>query len=305
MQNKRVLLIGGAGTLGSDILNVDWENCELFVIDNFSESVLTEEKVKNKCRYKNTSIADELAMTDIFQNFKPDLVLYLATTISKNEWRNFESNIIGIVNTIKAAEKTNFPRLIYFQSFLTRRSDSIINVNSAFDAKDSYSIWKLGAELLLRNYAGKKTTIVLASVLSPKLSIGAIPAFLNFFSHSKKIMVTDTYRDYIDTATFISGVKSIIEQDNLPETLVLGSGTPISTLQILKSTALQCQRDLSAIDFEIIEPKWSDPAYICLDNNWFNSLNSTPVDIDACVETIVNNLNLSQTISRQHHFDTL
>lgn len=305
MQGKRILLIGGAGTLGSDILNMEWENCELFVIDDFTESVLTEGEVRHKCHYKNMSIADELAMTKIFQDFLPDVVLYLATTISKNEWRNFESNVLGMANTIKAAEKTNFPRLIYFQSFLTRKSDSIINASSIFDAKDSYSIWKLAAELLLRNYAGEKTAIVLASVLSPKLSVGAIPAFLDLLNHNKKIIVTETLRDYINTKTFVSGVKSIIQQENPPETLVLGSGTPISTLEILKSVALICQKDLSKIEFEIIEPKWSDPKYICLDNNWFKSLNSTPVDIETSLETIVDNLNLSKIKSRQHHFYTL
>ena len=210
-----------------------------------------------------------------------------------------------MANTIKAAEKTNFPRLVYFQTFLTRKSDSIINASSTFDAKDSYAIWKLAAELLLKNYAGEKTTIVLASVLSPKLSVGAIPAFLNLLNNNKKIIVTETHRDYIDTKTFISGVKSIIQQKNLPETLVLGSGTPISTLEILKSMALKCQKNFSDIDFEIIEPKSSDPKYICLDNDWFNSLNSTPVDIETSLETIVENLNLSKIESRQHHFYTL
>jgi nucleoside-diphosphate-sugar epimerase len=305
MQNKRIVLIGGAGTLGSDILNMELENCELFVIDDFTESVLTEEEVKHKCNYKNMSIADELTMTKFFQDFKPDLVLYLATTISKNEWRNFESNVLGMANTIKAAEKTNFPRLVYFQSFLTRKSDSIINASSTFDVKDSYSIWKLAAELLLKNYAGEKTTVILASVLSPKLSVGAIPAFLDLLNNNKKIIVTETHRDYIDIKTFISGINSIIQQKNPPEILVLGSGAPISTLEILKSIALKCQKDLSKIDFAVIQPKSSDPKYVCLDNDWFKSLNSTPMDIKTCIETIVDNLNLSKIKSRQHHFYTL
>lgn len=193
MSKTRVLLLGGAGTLGSDIINAKLSKYEFFVIDDFSESALTESEVQEKTAHRKFSVANEAKMLQTFQDFKPDAVIYLSTTLSSDPIRSFESNVLGMVNTIKAAESTTLPKIIYIQSFLTRRSDSVIDCKSSVEAKDAYSIWKSTAEYLLRSYKGRKTTMILASVVSPKLTVGAIPAFLRLIERKESIKVTDTF----------------------------------------------------------------------------------------------------------------
>ena len=300
MPKRRILLLGGAGTLGSDILDADFTEYELFIVDDFSESALTEDEVQQKHNYRNMSVADQLGMMKVFQEFKPDFVVYLATTLSSNQRRSYESNVLGMLNTINAAEQTNFPTIIYIQSFLTRRSDLAIDLNSPTEARDSYSTWKLAAEYLLNSYKGKKNTLILASVLSPRLSVGAVPAFVRRIQNGEDIKVTDTYRDYIDSETFISGLKALIENVE-SEVKILGSGISVSTLDILKFTASSLGLTFDKIKYEKVEPKTSDPQRISLNSDWLNHLQVRSSNIQNSVYEIVMRLIRSQIQARLHH----
>ena len=122
MEKYRVLLVGGAGTLGSDIFYSNLPNFTFFVIDDFKESTLTEIEVSKYCEYKNANAADRVAVQEVFLKFKPNVVIYLATTVSNDQNRALESNVIGVNNVITGATINNFPHVIYIQSFLTRES---------------------------------------------------------------------------------------------------------------------------------------------------------------------------------------
>lgn len=300
-EKRKILLIGGAGTLGSDLLDANLNEYELLVVDNFSESALTEDEVRHKVQCLNASVADELAILRAFEEFKPDVVIYLATTLSNDQRRAYESNLFGMVNSIKAAEQTTQPMFIYIQSFLTRKSDETITSKSPIEAKDSYSAWKLAAEFLLQSYSGKKTTLILASVLSPRLSIGAIPAFVRRIQAKERIQVTDTFRDYIDPKTFIYGIKQIINRRSDQEVIVLGSNNSRSTLEILEKTAAALGLTLRQIDYQLIEPKLSDPKRIILENSHFQGIATQQSDIEQCIQKIVNNFHNSTQQLRSHH----
>lgn len=300
-EKRKILLIGGAGTLGSDLLEANLNEYELLVVDNFSESALTEDEVRHKAQCLNASVADELAILRAFEEFKPDVVIYLATTLSNDQRRAYESNLFGMVNSIKAAEQTTQPMFIYIQSFLTRKSDETITSKSPIEAKDSYSAWKLAAEFLLQSYSGKKTTLILASVLSPRLSIGAIPAFVRRIQAKERIQVTNTFRDYIDPKTFIHGMKQIINSKSDQEVIVLGSNNSRSTLEILEKTANALHLTLHQIDYKMIEPKLSDPKKITLENSQFQGLTTNQSEIELCIQKIVKNFLNSNQHLRSHH----
>ena len=203
MNNYRVLLVGGAGTLGSDILTSNLPNFTFFVVDDFKESTLTEIEVAKYCNYKNANAADYVAVQEVFLKFKPNVVIYLATTVSNDQNRALESNVLGLKNVITEATTNNFPHVIYIQSFLTRETNQPITEKTPKAAHDSYSTWKLAGEILLSSYQGKKTTIILSSVISPLISVGAIPAFAKKILANDPITITKTSRDYLDPQSFI------------------------------------------------------------------------------------------------------
>ena len=304
MNNYRVLLVGGAGTLGSDILTSNLPNFTFFVVDDFKESTLTEIEVAKYCNYKNANAADYVAVQEVFLKFKPNVVIYLATTVSNDQNRALESNVLGLKNVITESTTNNFPHVIYIQSFLTRETNQPITEKTAKVAYDSYSTWKLAGEILLSSYQGKKTIIILSSVISPLISVGAIPAFAKKIIANDSITITKTSRDYLEPQSFIDALEIIMIDDLDISEIVIGSGIEITTEEILRQVSLGLGVGSDKINFALIDPKPSDPKRVTLDSSLFQELtNWTPgLALEKQINKILNNLKLKKEFSvRLHH----
>lgn len=304
MNNYRVLLVGGAGTLGSDILASNLLNFTFFVIDDFKESTLTEIEVAKFCDYKNANAADYVAVQEVFLKFKPNVVIYLATTVSNDQNRALESNVLGLKNVITKSTTNNFPHVIYIQSFLTRETNQPITEKTSKVAHDSYSTWKLGGELLLTSYQGKRTTIILSSVISPLISVGAIPAFVKKILDNDPITITKTSRDYLDPQSFIDALEIVMTGELDISEIVIGSGMAITTEEILSQVSLGLGVGSDKLKFALIDPRPSDPKRVTLDSSLFQELtNWKPgLDLEKQINKIIDNLKLRKEFSvRLHH----
>ncbi len=304
MNDYRVLLVGGAGTLGSDILSSNLPNFTFFVIDDFKESTLTEIEVSKYCEYKNANAADRVAVQEVFLKFKPNVVIYLATTVSNDQNRALESNVIGVNNVITESTTNNFPHVIYIQSFLTRDTTQPINEKTPKVTHDSYSTWKLAGEFLLSSYHGKKTTIILSSVISPLISVGAIPAFVKKILANDPITITKTSRDYLDPQSFIDALEIIIADKLEISEIVIGSGIEITTEEILSQVSLGLGIGADKLKFAVIDPIPSDPKRVTLDSSLFQELTDWKPGLtsEKHISKIIDNLKLKKEFSvRLHH----
>jgi nucleoside-diphosphate-sugar epimerase len=304
LEKYRVLLVGGAGTLGSDILASNLPNFTFFVIDDFKESTLTEIEVSKYCEYKNANAADRVAVQEVFLKFKPNVVIYLATTVSNDQNRALESNVLGLKNVITESTTNNFPHVIYIQSFLTRETNQPITEKSSKVAHDSYSTWKLAGELLLSSYQGKNTTIILSSVISPLISVGAIPAFVKKILVNDPITITKTSRDYLDPQSFIDALEIVMTDDLDISEIVVGSGIEITTEEILSQISLVFGIGIDKLKFTVVDPKPSDPISVTLDSSLFQELTDWKpgLALDKLINKIIDNLKLKKEFSvRLHH----
>jgi nucleoside-diphosphate-sugar epimerase len=303
-RKKRILLVGGAGTLGSDILASPLPDFVFFVIDDFKNATLSEVELSKICDYRKNNVADSQAIKEVFLNFRPDVVIYLATSLSNDENRAVESNILGVKNVITEASLNNYPHLIYIQSFLTRETFEPINEKSGKVARNSYATWKLSGELLLSTYQGKKTTIILSSILSPLISIGAIPAFVKNIVHNRPSIINKTYRDYLNPQSFIDALKIIIVEDfNLSE-IVIGSGIEISSEELFRQVASGLSINSKNLNFEIVNPKPTDPERILLSSTLFQELTGwqPTLSLEHQVKKILENLKFRRDFEvRLHH----
>ena len=304
MNKHRVLLVGGAGTLGSDILASNLPNFTFFVVDDFKEATLTEIEVAKYCDYKNANAADYVSVQEVFLRFKPNVVIYLATTVSNDQYRALESNVLGLKNVITEAAVNDFPHIIYIQSFLTRETNQPITEKSSKVAHDSYSTWKLAGEILLSSYQGKKTTIILSSVISSFISVGAIPAFAKKILANEPITITKTSRDYLDPQSFIDTLEIVMKGDLDISEIVIGSGIEITTEEILSQVSLGLGIDSDKIKFTVTDPKPSDPRRVILDSSLFQDLTDWKpgLDLEKQISKIIDNLKLRKEFSvRLHH----
>jgi nucleoside-diphosphate-sugar epimerase len=298
----RVILAGGAGTLGGDLVDLLSDQHQFMVIDDFQESSVDFELLAHKVPVLRANLADFEAIEKSVIEFNPEAIIYLATTVSLDQKRGFET-VIGLKNLLEIGARVGQPRVLYIQSFLTREVSKPVRADSPLCARDSYSVWKLAGELLLDFYAGESSTIVLSSVISPRLNVGAIPAFVKRLSAKQSLQVTSTSRDYLHPADFGSAIELLLTLPGLPKKTVVGSGKAIQTQQVALAVAQAMGINLDPKEITVLEPKISDPSIVVLDPTTFSEwsqwspLHTFKDAVAACVKEIQH----SQRKIRQHH----
>jgi nucleoside-diphosphate-sugar epimerase len=231
-------------------------------------------------------------------------VIYLATTVSNDPNRALESNVLGVNNVVTEATSNNFPHVIYIQSFLTRETAQPINEKTPKVAHDSYSTWKLAGEFLLSSYHGKKTTIILSSVISPLISVGAIPSFVKKILSNDPITITKTSRDYLNPQSFIDAIEIMIVHKLEISEIVIGSGIEITTEEILSQVSLGLGIGSDKLKFAVTDPKPSDPKRVTLDSSLFQELTDWKpgLALEKQINKIIDNLKFKKEFSvRLHH----
>ena len=298
----RICLIGGLGTLGADIVDAYKSRHELFIVDDGLESCLAIDDLTPNVAAVTANAANKESYIDALIQFAPELVVYLATTVSNDQKRSFES-VQGLANICEIGSKTsNFP-ILYIQSFLTRDVSKPVNSNSPISPGDSYGTWKMAGEYLLQAYPGKKTSVILSSVVSPRISVGAIPAFTKRILAGEDLTVTDTYRDYLTPSDFILFLDSAIALDVWPTECVVGSAKAISTKEIAEFVAGALNVSATSFKITVNPPKYTDPKFVIFDITetekifgWYPK-----GDIYKAIESCVNTIKSSNQQLRQHH----
>ena len=116
----RILLAGGAGTLGTDIVENLYNEHEFLVIDDFKESAECEEWFAGKSKVIKCNLSGVEAYAQEVIDWQPNCIIYLATTVSQDAKRGYAS-VEGIKNLIDLEYSSELlPRFLYIQSFLTR-----------------------------------------------------------------------------------------------------------------------------------------------------------------------------------------
>jgi nucleoside-diphosphate-sugar epimerase len=290
------------GSLGSDVVEAYHNKHELLIVDDLLESATKKEELPEKVMFIQANVAEDKTILAALTEFRPDLVIYLAATLSSDQNRALQS-VIGLSNVIGAAHSGNSFAIIYIQSFLTREVESPITAESRYHTRDAYGTWKLASELLLKTYSGKKMTLILSNVLSPSLSIGAVPTFARKILNSESFSVTDTFRDYLSPCDFISFLDAAIVHDVWPETVVVGSGKSVSTLELALKIREILGANLDSNPIDLLEPKVSDPKNVEFDvsNTVLRFAWRPNSNIDGALKICVDRVKLSNGLIRQHH----
>ncbi|WP_440953866.1 SDR family oxidoreductase [Methanosarcina sp. Mfa9] len=157
MQNKKVIVTGGMGFIGSHLTERLLEDNEVTVIDN--EATGKMENIKHLLDHKNlTLIKDsivDLNLTEIFQG--KDYVFHLGAIPSvprsvKDPYSSNEANVTGTLNVLIAAKDAGIKKVIFSSSSsvygdtptLPKREDMPVNPQSP------YAITKATGEMYCR-----------------------------------------------------------------------------------------------------------------------------------------------------------
>jgi len=156
LQNKNLLITGGAGFIGSNIASELADGNQIRILDNMSTGKLSNfQEISDKIDLINSDIRKNIS--NHFEDI--DIVFHEAANISinksiKNPIYDAESNIIGTLNILEACRKHGVKRLV-FASSCAVYGDPIqipISEEHPLNPKTPYAIGKMACEYYCKVY---------------------------------------------------------------------------------------------------------------------------------------------------------
>ena len=209
----KIFVSGAAGQVGSHVVDEALgRGDEVVGIDNFETGRLEHVAKNAKYRFVQGSIGDTSLINQVFEDFKPDVVVHTAAAYKDpDDWvTDVETNTKGMVNLVSASKNTGVSRFIYFQTALIYGVKPDVNPVPLNHPRrvdnSSYSISKGAAEDYLVLSGLDYVTFRLANVVGPRNVSGPLPIFFQRLSEGKKCFVTPARRDFVFVGDLVKAV---------------------------------------------------------------------------------------------------
>ena len=241
MRNKRILITGGAGSIGSELVRQLVPNNKIFVLD-INETgmfdIVSEHKEAGQWIHGRVGdIRDEKTLEDVFSDFKPQVVFHAAalkhvTPGEQTPLEYIQTNIIGTYNLIKYAKKWEC-----LEKFVFISTDKAVQSSSIMGATKRVS------EIIVRNQGKGFVVVRFGNVLGSRGSV--IPIWQKAIDQGKPFKVTDErmtrYMMTIDEA-----VNLVIQAADIGkggEIICLDMGKKVNILDLAKRLVKEVQTD--------------------------------------------------------------
>lgn len=158
MNNLNVLVTGGAGFIGSNLVKLLLKKkCNVTIIDNLSTGYI--ENIQNlDITFHKGDILDSDLINSIGNDI--DIVFHLAASVGRqksidNPQQDSNINLLGTLNILESMVKNKIPKIIYSSSaaiFGELATDSI-DENHPINPDSPYGVSKLAAEKMILAYS--------------------------------------------------------------------------------------------------------------------------------------------------------
>lgn len=254
LKGKRILITGAAGFIGANLaLNLlnSVENVQIVGIDNMNDYYdvslkeyrlqqirEAEKKVSGEFIFIKANIADKLIVSEVFEKYKPQLVVNLAAQAGvrysiENPDVYIESNLIGFYNILEACRhsfdngENNLEHLIYASSSSVYGSNKKIPYSTEDKVDNPVSLYaatKKSNELLAHAYSKlydiPATGLRFFTVYGP-----AGRPDMAYFGFTNKLVKNETIkifnygnckRDFTYIDDIVTGIKNVMQCSPLP-----------------------------------------------------------------------------------------
>lgn len=187
IKNKRILCVGGAGSIGSELVRQLAPKNKIFILDINETGTfdLREElRLKGFWVYSRTGdIRNQETIEDVFSDFKPQLIFHAAALkhVTPNDEypeEAIQTNILGTNNLIKEAK--NWECL---EKFVFISTDKVVN------AKCIMGITKLCAEGLVTRAGEQFVSVRFGNVMASRGSV--LEIWQKQFNRGEPLTITD------------------------------------------------------------------------------------------------------------------
>lgn len=238
----RVLITGGAGCLGSNLIE-HWlpRGHEVVVIDNFATGKREVLPPIDGLTVIEGSIADAELVERCFREHSPTHVVHSAAAYKDpDDWaEDIATNVTGTVNVARAAEAAGIARIVNFQTALCygRPAEVPIPADAPCAPFTSYGISKTAGEAYLLASKLPVVSLRVANTCGPRLAIGPIPTFYQRLKAGKPCFCSATVRDFLDMSDFLALMDLAVADDAPTGVFNVSTGEGHSIKQIFETVA--------------------------------------------------------------------
>ena len=158
---KNILITGGAGYIGSHIIEILIKNKKnLFIVDNLSTGFKM--LINKKADFYNLNILNTSKLKKIIIEKKIDSVIHLAASLSigvgeKYPKRYYKNNVLGTKSLLKACDNSFVKNFIFSSTAAVYKDkQKVVNEKSIINPKSVYGKTKLLAEKQIISICKKK-----------------------------------------------------------------------------------------------------------------------------------------------------
>lgn len=218
MNKMRILITGGAGCLGSNLIERYFpQGHPICIIDNFATGRREVVPQQKDLTVIEGTIADADLVNKTFADFQPTHVIHSAASYKDPiDWvEDTATNVLGTVHVANAAAKTKVTRFINFQTALCYGRTKVvpIGVDQPTAPFTSYGISKTAGEAYLMQSGLSVVSLRLSNICGPRLAIGPIPTFYKRLKAGQNCFCSDTTRDFLDISDFFSLMDRVLQPD--------------------------------------------------------------------------------------------
>lgn len=187
IKGKRILVSGGAGSIGNEIVRQLCVNNKVFILDNNETGAFDlAEELKQDGYWVEARIGDIRDMNtvkDLFEDFKPQYVFHAAAykhvaPMETYPLEAIQTNILGTYNVMSEAKRWEC-----LEKFVFISTDKVVNGHSIMGAT------KRVGEIMVRNQGKGFIAVRFGNVMGSRGSV--IPLWQNQLNRGKPITITD------------------------------------------------------------------------------------------------------------------
>jgi UDP-glucose 4-epimerase len=270
-ENKRVLVTGGAGFIGSHVVDrlVD-DGCWVRVVDNLSTGRLENisgHLERGKVDFVEGDVRDaSVAKKSVVA---VDAVVHLAAVISvpfsvENPRFTFDVNVKGTINLLRACAEAKVGKLVFVSSCAVYGESKFLPVTEEHPTNpiSPYAESKLAAEKFCLGFHEKQllrsVVLRLFNVYGPRQGVndysGVITRFIDQGSRGLPLIIYGDgwqTRDFVNIRDVVQAVSSAIEREYAEgKVFNIGFGVPISINELAETFLESAKLDLQILHEE-------------------------------------------------------
>ena len=228
IKGAKILITGGAGFIGSHLVDKLAPENEVFVLDNLSSGRLTNlEKSNSRITFIKGDVRDKGLVEDIVA--KVDFIFHLAADVGnvrsiEDPVANMEVNVRGTLNLLEACLSSNIQRFVYSSSAAIYGEARYLPIDEdhPLNPESPYAVSKLAAEKYVfafyKVHGLPTTSLRYFNVYGPRQEGSeygnVIPIFLRRISEGKPLII---FGDGNQTRDFVF-VEDIVQANILAAT---------------------------------------------------------------------------------------